>query len=149
AELVSASREQTLERVRGLSSLLYSAVQSRLERIKLLARPFSLEDLEYRFRAILQPRLMRFDDAKESLLHNFQFLLEDLRRRLDLVRTGLEAASPLAVMERGFSVVMAEKTGKVIRGSSEVKEGDRLLIRPLEGMFAAVADKEELFPKLG
>jgi exodeoxyribonuclease VII large subunit len=149
AELVSAHREETLETLRGLSSLLYSAVQSRLERIKLLAKPFSLEDLEYRFRAILQPRLMRFDDAKETLLHNFQFLLDDLHRRLDLTRTGLEAASPLAVLERGFSVVMAEKTGRVIRGSSEVKDGDRLLIRPLEGTFTAVAEKEELFPKLG
>jgi exodeoxyribonuclease VII large subunit len=142
AELVSANREETLDRVRSVSGILYSAVQSRLERIKLLARPFSLEDLEYRFRAILQPRLVRFDDAKETLLQNFQILLDDLRRRLELVRTGLEAASPLAVLERGFSVVTSEKTGRVIRRACDVGGGDRLLIRPLEGTFTAVAENE-------
>jgi exodeoxyribonuclease VII large subunit len=140
AELVSASREETLETVRGISEILYRAVQSRLERIKLLARPFSLADLEYRFRAILQPRLVRFDDAKEALLQNLQILLADLRRRLELSRTGLEAASPLAVLERGFSVVMSERTGRVIRCASEVGDGDRLLIRPLEGTLTAVAE---------
>jgi exodeoxyribonuclease VII large subunit len=139
AELVSANREETLETIRGLSGILYSTLQSRLERVKLLARPFSLEDLEYRFRAILQPRLVRFDDAKETLLQSFQILLDDLRRRLELARTGLEAASPLAVLERGFSVVMLERTGKVIRRSSEVRGGDRLLIRPLEGTLTATA----------
>jgi exodeoxyribonuclease VII large subunit len=139
AELVSANREETLERVRNISGTLYSAVQSRLERVKLLARPFSLEDLEYRFRAILQPRLVRFDDAKERLLQNFQILLDDLRRRLELAKTGLEAASPLAVLERGFSVVTAEKTGRVIRRSSDVRPGDRLSIRPMEGTLTAIA----------
>jgi exodeoxyribonuclease VII large subunit len=142
AELVSANREETLERVRNISGVLYSAIQSRMERIKLLARPFSLEDLEYRFRAILQPRLVRFDDAKENLLRNFQILLDDLRRRLELARTGLEAASPLAVLERGFSVVTSEKTGRVIRRSSDVRAGDRLLIRPLEGTLTAIAENE-------
>jgi exodeoxyribonuclease VII large subunit len=142
AELVSASREETLETVRGISEILYRAVQSRLERIRLLSRPFGLEDLEYRFRAILQPRLVRFDDAKEALLENLRILLNDLRRRLDLVRTGLEAASPLAVLERGFSVVVSERTGRVIRRSCEVRGGDRLLIRPLEGTFTAITEHE-------
>jgi exodeoxyribonuclease VII large subunit len=142
AELVSAHREETLETVRGISEILYRAVQSRLESIKLLARPFSLEDLEYRFRAILQPRLVRFDDAKEGLLQNLQILLNGLRQRLDLTRTGLEAASPLAVLERGFSVVVSERTGRVIRRSCEARGGDRLLIRPLEGTLTAIAEQE-------
>jgi exodeoxyribonuclease VII large subunit len=142
AELVSASREETLETVRGISETLYRAVQSRLERIKLLSRPFGLEDLEYRFRAILQPRLVRFDDAKEALLENLRILLNDLRQRLDLVRTGLEAASPLAVLERGFSVVVSERTGRVIRRSGEARGGDRLLIRPLEGTLTAITEHE-------
>jgi exodeoxyribonuclease VII large subunit len=142
AELVSANREETLETIRSISDVLYGAVQSRLERVKLLARPFSLEDLEYRFRAILQPRLVRFDDAKENLLQSLQILLAELRRRLELAKTSLEAASPLAVLERGFSVVMSERTGRVIRRASEVSGGDRLLLRLLEGTLTATAENE-------
>jgi exodeoxyribonuclease VII large subunit len=53
---------------------------------------------------------------------------------------GLEAASPLAIMERGFSVVMAVRhgqSGPVIRRAADVQPGDRLIIRPREGIITA------------
>jgi len=144
AELVSANREETLQNVRAIADELYSLVKGKIERIRLLARPFSATDLEYRFRSILQPRLMRFDDAKDKLIENMQERTVELRRRLDLVRTGLEAASPLAVLERGFSVVMPlrdGKTGPAIRRAADVKPGDTLVIRPREGLVTARAEK--------
>jgi len=144
AELVSANREETLDYIRALADEFYTSIKNRIERIRLLAKPFAAEDMEYRFRAILQPRLMRFDDARDALLENMQKRTTELRRRLDLVRTSLEAASPLAVLERGFSVVMSlrnGKTGPVIRNAEEVKPGDHLFIRPMEGAITAVAEK--------
>jgi exodeoxyribonuclease VII large subunit len=146
AELVSANREETLETVRALEDTLYSAVKSRIDRIRLLAKPFGAGDLEYRFRSILQPRLMRFDQAKDALLENIQERTAELRRRLDLARTGIEAASPLAALERGFSVVMPlrdGKTGPAIRRAEDIKPGDRLVIRPLEGIITALAERAE------
>jgi exodeoxyribonuclease VII large subunit len=143
AELVSADREETLSRVRELSETLYRTVKTRIERIQLLAKPFSLEDMEYRFRAILQPRLVRFDDAKERLLRNLEIKVESLRRRLELAGTALEAGSPLAVLERGFSVVTIAggKNGGVVRRAGDVKKGDRLVIRPLEGLITAITEE--------
>ena len=142
AELVSADREKTREALRALADSLYRTIKARIDRIQLLARPFALEDLEYRFRAILQPRLVRFDDAKEGLLRNFQNRLRELRRRLDLARTSLEAASPLSILERGYSVVFRAEAGgtQVVRHAQDVKAGDRLLIRPLEGLISARAE---------
>jgi exodeoxyribonuclease VII large subunit len=118
------------------------AMKSRLDRAWLLIKPFSLEDLEYRFRAILQPRLVRFDDAKETLLAGLTDRVADLRRRLDISRTALEAASPLSVLERGFSVVM--HNGKVVRSASELKSGDPLVIRPLKGLIAARTESTQM-----
>jgi exodeoxyribonuclease VII large subunit len=144
AELVSANREETLQNVRAAANELYSLLKGKIERIRLLARPFALADLEYRFRSILQPRLMRFDEAKDSLIENMEERTMELRRRLDLARTGLEAASPLAVLERGFSVVMPlrnGKTGAAIRRAADVKPGETLVIRPLEGLVTAIAEK--------
>jgi exodeoxyribonuclease VII large subunit len=108
---------------------------AKTERARLLLKPFGLEDLEYRFRAILQPRLVRFDDAKEELLGALSERIALLRRRLELARRGLEAGSPRAILERGFSVVIHGKTGRVVRRAGETGPGDTLFIRPLEGLI--------------
>jgi len=146
AELVSANREETLENIRALGKELYSLIKSKIERVRLLAKPFGATDLEYRFRSILQPRLMRFDDARDALLENMEERIMELRRRLDLAKTGLEAASPLAVLSRGFSVVMPLRDGKpgpAIRKAEDVKPGEQLVIRPLEGLVTALVEKTE------
>jgi exodeoxyribonuclease VII large subunit len=140
AELVSESRYETREAVRALGEALTAAMTARIDRARLLIKPFSPEDMEYRFRSILQPRLVRFDDAKEELLRSLADRVDDARRRVELARTSLEAASPHAIMERGFSVVVHEKTGAVIRRAADVKAGDALVIRPLEGIINAHAD---------
>jgi exodeoxyribonuclease VII large subunit len=143
AELVSANHAETLETVRNYAEFLYNTVKARIERVRLLARPFGLSDLEYRFRAILQPRLVRFDDAKEALLSNLEIKVEELHRRLDLARTALEAGSPLSALERGFSVVINAKNGCVVRRAGELKAGDRLVIRPLAGIVRALTQETE------
>jgi exodeoxyribonuclease VII large subunit len=141
AELVSENREAVREAIRELGETLLAAVKARLERARLLVKPFGQEDLEYRFRAILQPRLVRFDDAKEELLEAFADRIGELRRRLELALRGLEAGSPRAVLERGFSVVVNEKTGKLVRRAADARAGDRLLIRPLEGRVTAITEQ--------
>jgi exodeoxyribonuclease VII large subunit len=137
AELVSASRADTLESVRRAGESLRETMDARLDRARLLIKPFRITDLEYRFRGILQPRLVRFDDAKEALLTNLSNRIETLRRRAELAQVNLEAANPQAILERGFSVVLREKTGKVLRAAGETKPGERLIIRPLEGTITA------------
>jgi exodeoxyribonuclease VII large subunit len=144
AELVSASREETLRNVRTLGNELYSSIKNRIERVRLLAKPFGAADLEFRFRSILQPHLMRFDEARDALLESMEERASELRRRLDLAKTGLEAASPLAVLARGFSVVMPlrdGKTGPAIRRAADIKPGERLVIRPHEGSITAIAEE--------
>jgi exodeoxyribonuclease VII large subunit len=137
AELVSASWEETRNLLRTTRDTLYRTMQARLEKIRLLAKPFTREDLEYRFRAILQPRLVRFDDAKERLLEALRERTGQLRRRLELAQRSLEAGSPRAILERGFSVVIREASGKPVRSAGELTLGDRLIIRPLEGIITA------------
>ncbi|MDR0876614.1 MAG: exodeoxyribonuclease VII large subunit [Treponema sp.] len=137
AELVSENRDAALEAIRELGITIREAMAAKLERARLLLRPFSLSDLEYRFRAILQPRLVRFDDAKEELLGALSERIDTMRRRLELAVTSLEAGSPQAILERGFSVVVNQKTGKLVRKAEDALTGDLLSIRPLEGIITA------------
>jgi len=146
AELVSANREETLENIRALGIELCSLIKNKIERVRLLAKPFGVSDLEYRFRSLIQPRLMRFDDARDALLENMEERTMELRRRFDLAITALEAASPLAILSRGFSVVMSKQGGKpghVIRKAGDIKPGEQIIIRPLEGLITAMVEKTE------
>jgi exodeoxyribonuclease VII large subunit len=137
AELVSARRSEALETIKATARQMAETITDRIDRARLLAKPFSLEDLEYRFRAILQPRLIRLDDAKEGLLESLSGRIAGLRRRLELAAAVLEAGSPLAILERGFAVVTREENGEVLRRAAQTAEGDRLRIRLMEGAVQA------------
>ena len=141
AELVSEERAATFETIQHLIESSASIMRSKIERARFLLHPFSIKDLEYRFRAILQPRLIRFDDAKEALVDNLSDRISGLRSRMELALAVLEAGSPHAVMERGFSVVVNRRTGRVIRRAEDAKAGDRLAIRPLKGTITAITEE--------
>jgi exodeoxyribonuclease VII large subunit len=141
AELVSGEMATVLDTIRGIADDFYLSIRNRIERARLLLKPFSIEDLEYRFRVILRPRQLRLDDAKETLINNISARLTALRGRLELANAVFQAASPLAVMERGFSMVVNARTGRVVRAAEETRPGDRLTIRPLKGEITAVTEE--------
>lgn len=140
AELVSESRVETREMIQKLGVRLTNAMESRLERARLLIKPFKLEDLEYWFRSILQPRLLRFDDAKEELIGGLSYRIRDIRQRLELAVLSIEAGNPRAILERGFSIVCKEN-GELVRSAGIVNTGERLIIRPLEGTISAITEE--------
>ena len=140
AELVSENYSAILDFIGRTEEDFENVMRTRLERAKLLLKPFDTQDLEYRFRAILQPRLIRLDDAKDALIKAISEKCASLRSRIELVSAVMEAGSPLAAMERGFSVVTDSK-GKVIKNAANVKGGERLCIRPLKGEITAIAEE--------
>jgi exodeoxyribonuclease VII large subunit len=142
AELVSESRANALDTIRGIADAIQTVMQTRLERARLLLKPFSAGDMEYRFRAILQPRLVRFDDAKEELIRAVADRSVVMRNRLKLAAAVLESGSPLAIMERGYSVVV-NAAGKTVRSSADVRKGERLSIRPLKGTIHVLTENIE------
>ncbi|MDR3356632.1 MAG: exodeoxyribonuclease VII large subunit [Spirochaetaceae bacterium] len=137
AELVSENRGDTLKNIRAFVGGLHETVRARLTRARLLLRPFGGDYLERQFRAILQPRLLRFDDAKEALLYAAGERAAGLRRRLELVRATLEAANPNSILERGLSLVTKAVSGETVRRAVDVKPGDLLRIQPAEGVIRA------------
>jgi len=142
AELVSESRAAITDTVQTMIESFKSVIRARMERARLLLKPFDLRDLEYRFRAILQPRLIRLDDAKDALISAISERKENLRARIALASAVIEATSPLAAMERGFSVV-TDSSGKLVRDSKKVKKGERLFIQPLKGKINAIVESCE------
>jgi len=142
AELVSESRAAITDTIKSMKENFKNVIHTRIERARLLLKPFDLRDLEYRFRAILQPRLIRLDDAKDALVKAIADRKENLRGRITLASAVIEATSPLAAMERGFSVV-TNSSGAIVRNSAKVKKGERLFIRPLKGKINAIVESCE------
>jgi len=142
AELASGDRAEAADRVRELAAAMRAAVEGRLERARLAARPFAPEDLELRFRAILQPRLIRFDDAKEELCRALSERVSAVRARAALALRELEAANPLEILARGYSIVTDEATGRLVTDAAALSPGGRIAVRPLRGR--AVARVEEV-----
>ncbi|MDR0465274.1 MAG: exodeoxyribonuclease VII large subunit [Treponema sp.] len=139
AELVSENLSAVADFVRLAGQNLISVMRTRLERARLLLKPFDPKDMEYRFRAILQPRLIRLDDAKEELIGAISQKCADFKTRIRLASSVIEAGSPLAAMERGFSVV-TDSRGNLVRNAAKVKKGEKLNIRPLKGEIEATVE---------
>ena len=142
AELVSESRAVLANTIKTMALEFKNIMLSRIEKARLLLKLFEPRDLEYRIRAILQPRLIRFDDAKEALIEAISDKSAALRGRIELAAAVIDAGSPLAALERGFSVV-TDINNNVIRTSSGVKKGETLRIRPMKGIIHAVVEKIE------
>jgi len=80
--------------------------------------------------------------TRKTLIKAVSDLCAELKGRIELASAVLEAGSPLAVMERGFSVV-TDSSGNVICNSADVKKGEKLRIKPLKGTIHAVAENVE------
>lgn len=143
AEIVAASREELAGRVGDLSGSLRAAMETRLERVRLLLSPYRGDALERNLRMLLQPHLQRFDDAKEGLLSSMRERRDGWKHRLELAARELASVSPLEVLRRGFSVVTLERTGKAVRSVEGVLPEDAIGIRVWKGRMKAVVKECE------
>lgn len=125
----------------GYKDFLYTAINQKLERTRLLLRGFNPDALEIRFRAIQQPILNRFENAKKELNQNMSEKIRQLRTNLEQQKTILENASPKAIFERGYSMVVDVKSGKIVRNASDLTKDSELEITPACGKITAVVTK--------
>ncbi|MDR1468463.1 MAG: exodeoxyribonuclease VII large subunit [Spirochaetaceae bacterium] len=137
AELVSENWLDMIGSLRSFRENLVDMIYAKLDRIKLFAKPFSREELEFRFRLMVQPRTQRLDDAKDALAQNIQARVAEIRHRAELAKTALESASPLAIMERGYALVTVKATGNILRDAAAIETGETIAVRLLRGGLEA------------
>lgn len=141
AELAVPLLEDTVFALDGHKQDMLSAIEDKIEKIKIMLHSFKPEALELRFRSIQQPLLLRFDDAKEEILNGMKDRLKDFRHRLDILTRTLEGADPQGILNRGYSIVCNKETGKTVRSFEEVSSGVLLTVRPAKGSFEARVEK--------
>jgi len=77
----------------------------------------------------LQACRTRLDRSQDRQLHN-------LRSRLDSLDARLHSLSPLAVLDRGYALVLNAEGG-VIRSAAQIAVGDKLVTRLADGTFVS------------
>ncbi len=120
AEVVSARRDELLMRILDMGHTITRGFLDRLQRARLLLRQFTPQALERSFRVLVQPMLLRLDDAKESLLTSIERRVTDSRHRVTLASQALEACSPFEVLKRGYAMVYRKEDGTVISSTEKV-----------------------------
>jgi len=73
--------------------------------------------------------------ASASLAHHLTLQRERLRGHL----LRLQSLSPLATLERGYSITRQLKTGEIVRSVAQVAAGDRIETQVSDGKFESVA----------
>jgi len=143
AEMVCASRLELTRALEAAREGLREAMRSRLERLRLVLDQFEPQALERHLRYLLQPTLLRVDDARQELADGLQALLRDRRHRLEVLAEAVEASSPLGILSRGYAVVVQERTGKALLSPAGLKPEEMLRIRLHRGALrAAVKEKQ-------
>ena len=141
AELVCESSIDQKEKVQRLRADMTEAMLSKVNAVKLRLATFSPESAGAKLETMLAKKRMMLDTCLTSMQHSAQTLLAQRKAKAELLTHKIQALSPLAVLERGYSIV-TDANGKVIRSVSGVKPGDNISIKLSEGRI--LADVQEV-----
>ncbi|MEX2317018.1 MAG: exodeoxyribonuclease VII large subunit [Pirellulales bacterium] len=132
AERVVPSADEVTKRMRGFHERLRATISRRLMilRTKLAAlaghrslrRPFDL----------IHERSRTLDELSLRTTAAAKAFLRDRRGRSNILAGKLESLSPVAVLERGYTVTTDEK-GRVLRDSSSLRIGETIMTRFAKG----------------
>lgn len=138
AELVACDKEDILYTVQSLQSQLKQQMKMLVDQAHLILDRFTDDNLEMKLRKIEQPYLMRFDDAKESLLLEMQKKLIVTKHKLEMNIESLSARNPASILDRGYTIIKAKKTGKVIQRIDQIEKGLEVTINFSKGSADAI-----------
>ena len=83
----------------------------------------------------------RLNNKRKSLKVQLTNIIEQRKLTLQSMSSNLKAVSPLAVLDRGYAIVMNSK-GKALKSSKEVKVGDIINTRLAEGEIISNVSKK-------
>ena len=138
AEIVSASREELLNRARSALRHLLSGIKARTNRARMQIEHFSPEYMERTLRQKLQPYLLRLDDDKEGIVDSLRLRLKDYSHRIALGSERLRSGSPRLIMQKGYAMVRHKDT--ILTDSSQAVPGDPISVRLYRGSLDATIE---------
>jgi len=143
AELAVKNRLETAKEVRNLFKTLISTQRLIVEDYK--SRINSARE-SYGFRRALDliaQKAQRADELLRGLLKEIKNYFDSKKKSLSLVSGKLNALSPLAVLERGFSLTRKLPGMEIIRDAGSLRLKDEIEVKFLRGRIEAEVKKIE------
>ncbi len=141
AQMVVPRRQELEDDISGVEARLLRGIQGgvalRRERWEHLKR--RLVDPTRR----LRDNQMRLDELSLSVVRRFQHSLERFRDRLAPVAARLGSLSPLAVLERGYSITYKMPQGLIVKDSQVLRSGDLIQVNFAQGQALCKVEKSE------
>ena len=136
AELAVYDFEQFREAVRMAGTTLHLRMREQIRLKRGLTSQLQLRLSYLSPRAVLNSKKQYLADLEEKLTQRMTYRLSMSRHRLQLLAGCLEAGSPVKKLSQGFSFV-TDENGKPVTKSSQVKAGDEIAVRTLDGKIHA------------
>lgn len=132
AELLARPWSLIVEALAEFQGDLRVGIRTRLDRAHLTLVDFRADRLKDSFQRVLQPFYQRYDFARDALRQAWTDRVTDLRRRLELARTSLEALNPYAVLDRGYALV-TDSAGNPVPSAEGLAKGQHLVVKFRDG----------------
>ncbi len=142
AELAVPDKEELRLRLQNLAARSQQGIRTILEQrrqaLSTLARrrPFTAPEAFFNDKRLLLDGYAR--DLERSITQN----LGQWRSKLSLQAGRLDNLSPLAVLQRGYSIVFAED-GRIVKGAGEVSRGERIRVKLARGQLGCLIEDVE------
>lgn len=124
AKLAAPDVEEIMLRLRNLEDRMTGAIDSHLERIRSRLDYLSRGIEARHMYALLERRKIRLRDLSRRLLDAESSIVDLRGRRLEIARFRLDSASPLALLSRGYTMVVGSK-GVVCR-AADLSKGEEI-----------------------
>ena len=141
AEMVVARKEDLTDHVRALGDRFLRCIQSRVESERDALRRLARRLSDPRRR--LTENQMRLDELSLALWRRFQDRIARFRQRLAHGSERLGGLSPLAVLDRGYSIAHKMPDAAIVKDSAAVAIGDRLRITFARGRALCRIEEKE------
>jgi exodeoxyribonuclease VII large subunit len=141
AELAVPTKEELSDRVSDSRSRLYSAAKKKIKDLE--SETLNLKE-SYVLRAPMNVFLQlgqQVDEMIKAATARIKHLMEIKRGEFALAAGKLDALSPLAVLERGYSITFRD--GKVVKETKALKKGELIETRLAKGRLASRVERVE------
>jgi exodeoxyribonuclease VII large subunit len=141
AEMVLPRKSDLVDQIENLQSRLASGMEFKLDQLR--------ENLRRLLRRLADPgrklreHQQRVDELSVDLLRRFQQRLRQLKDCLAERAGRLGALSPLAVLDRGYSIAHKLPEEVIVKSSAQLKAGDLLRVSFAEGKAVCRVEEKE------
>ncbi len=135
AELAVPSFENILDKLSDFEKTIIKNINDKLEFLKLRAdKTYPAPPTEY-----ITKTKSKFLLCDEKLNKNIEKVFVISKNRYSALVANLDTLSPLSVLSRGYSIPF-DKNGNIIRTSTDLKSGDRFLLKMTDGIKNCIVD---------